>query len=101
MVGPETDIAVLVFALVIIPERVTTSFGRLLVKPATRKDTPSGFDAHHCRVGIAVLDRRSAFEASLDPVVDITLARDVVVRNAVVREVDDGILPTAPPQRSW
>jgi hypothetical protein len=50
-------------------------------------------DPHHRRTGTAVLDQRRALEAGLGPVIDIALARDVVGCHAVVRQVNDDVLP--------
>jgi hypothetical protein len=50
---------------------------------------------HHGRASTRILDRLSAFEASLDPVVDIPLAGNIVGRNAVMRQMNNRILPAA------
>ena len=65
--GTETDIAVLILALKVIAKGIPTSFGLLLIEAAARKDTTNGFNPHHCSTGPTIHDRRSAFEASLDP----------------------------------
>jgi hypothetical protein len=46
---------------------IPTSFGLLLIEAAARKDTTNGCNPHHCGTGATILDRRSAFEAGLDP----------------------------------
>jgi hypothetical protein len=98
MLWPETDVAVLVLALMIVTERIASGFGLFVVEPAARKDATSGFDPHHRCTGAGVLDRRRAFEAGLGPVIDIALAGDVVGRHTVVRQMDHCILPTATSQ---
>ena len=42
-------------------------------------------DAHHRGTGTSILDKSSALEAGFGPVVDVTLAGDVIRRHAVVR----------------
>jgi hypothetical protein len=59
---PETDIAVLVLALMVIAERIASSFRCLLIKPATGKYAPCRFNPHHSRARAAIFDRLSAFE---------------------------------------
>jgi hypothetical protein len=51
----------------VIAKGIPTSFGLLLIEAAARKDTTNGFNPHHCSTGPTILDRRSAFEARLDP----------------------------------
>src|SRR5262249_11953366 len=62
------------------------------------KHAPRRFYAHHRGTGSGILDRNAAVEAGFGPVVDVTLAGDVVRRHAVVREIDDHIFPAAPAQ---
>jgi hypothetical protein len=70
---------------VVIAERVASSFSRRLIEPASRKNTPRGFYAHHRGTGSGILNRGSALEPGFGPVVDVALAGDVVRRHAVVR----------------
>src|SRR5262249_25246001 len=81
----QTDTALLVLTLVVITERIAPSFGRRVIKPAPRKNAPRRFYAHHRGTGSGILDRSATLEAGFDPVVDVTLAGDVVRRHAVVR----------------
>jgi hypothetical protein len=85
VLGLNRDTAFLILTLVVITERVASGFSRRLIKPASQKNTPRRFYAHHRGTGTAVPDRRSAFEARFGPVVDVALAGDVVRRHAVVR----------------
>src|SRR6516225_10718441 len=62
------------------------------------RNAPRRFYAHHRGTGSGILDRNAAVEAGFDPVVDVTLAGDVVRRHAIVRQVDDHIVPAAPAQ---
>src|SRR3974377_1809236 len=91
-----TDAALLVLTLVVIAERIASSFSRRVIKPASRKHAPRRFYAHHRGTGSGILDRNAALEAGFGPVVDVTLAGDVVRCHAVVREVDDYVIPAAP-----
>src|SRR5215467_8630729 len=81
----QTDTALLVLTLVVVAERVAASFSRRVIKPASRKNAPRRFYAHHRGAGSGILDRNAAIEAGFGPVIDVTLARDVVRRHAVVR----------------
>src|SRR5262249_41535016 len=73
----QTDTALLVLALVIVAERIASSFSRF-IKPASRKNAPRRFYAHHRGTGSGILDRNAALEAGFGPVIDVTLAGDVV-----------------------
>jgi hypothetical protein len=73
MLRPETNVAVLVLALVKIPQGVPTGLGLFLIEPTARKNSTSGFDPHHRYTGAAVLNQRCAFEAGLDPVINVAL----------------------------
>jgi hypothetical protein len=79
---------------VVVSERVASSFSRRLVKLASRKNSSGCFDADYRGTGFTVLDGRSALEACLSPVIDVTLAGDVVRRHAIVRQVDDRVVPS-------
>src|SRR4029077_4510172 len=94
---PETDIAVSVLALMVITEAIASCLRRLIVEPATWKDPARSLNTHHCRAGAGVFDRRGAFEAGFDPVIDIAFTADVVGRHAVVRQMDHSVLPAATP----
>ena len=59
-------------------ERVAPSFGRGLIKPAARKDTPRCFNAHYRGTGSGIVDRGSALEAGFGP-------GDIVRRPAFVK----------------
>jgi hypothetical protein len=83
---------------VVVAQRVPASVRRLFVEPAARENAASSFYPHHCRACASVLDRHVTFEASFAPVVNITLAGDVVGGHAVMRQADDGFTPAAPPQ---
>jgi hypothetical protein len=48
------------------------------------ENASSCFDPHHRRAGAGVLDWRFTLKASLSPVIDVALTRDVVGRNAIV-----------------
>src|SRR5262249_49675717 len=98
MFWAQTDAALLVLTLVIVAKRVASIFSRRLIEPASRKNAPRRFYAHHRGTGSGILDRSAALEAGFDPVVDVTLAGDVVRRHAIVRQVDDHIFPAAPAQ---
>jgi hypothetical protein len=98
MFWPETDVAVFVFSLMVVAERIASSFGRLLVEPATRKYSPCRFNPHHRRTSASVLYRISTFKTGLNPVVDVTFARDVVVSHTIMRQVNDRVLPAATSQ---
>jgi hypothetical protein len=63
---------------VIEAERLKTSLRRGFVEPASRKSAPRRFYAHHRGTGCGILDRNAALKAGFDPVVDVTLAGDVV-----------------------
>src|SRR5690242_5455097 len=80
----------------VVAERVASCFSRGFIKPASRKNAPRRFYAHHRGAGSSILDRSAALEAGFGPVVDVTLAGDVVRRHAVVRQVDDYIFPATP-----
>jgi hypothetical protein len=95
MFRPEAYVAFLVLALMVIAKRIASGFRCLLIEPTARKDSTRGLDPHHGGTSTTVLDRRSAFKASLYPVVDVALARDVVVGNAVMRQMNDRVLPAA------
>src|SRR5262249_22842268 len=69
----QTDTALLVLTLVIVAKRVASSFSRF-IKPASRKNAPRSFYAHHRGTGSGILDRGAALEAGFNPVVDVTLA---------------------------
>ena len=84
MFWAQTDTAFLVLTLVVIAKRIASSFSRL-IEPASRKHAPRRFYAHHRGTGSGILDRSAALEAGFDPVIDVTLAGDVVRRHAVVR----------------
>src|SRR5215472_17355681 len=94
----QTDTALLVLTLVVVAECIASSFSRRVIKPASRKNAPRRFYAHHRGTGSGILDRSDALEAGFGPVVDVTLAGDVVRRHAVVRQVDDYVIPAAPAQ---
>src|SRR5215831_10294707 len=85
MFWAQTDTALLVLTLVIVAKRVASSFSRRLIEPASRKDAPRRFYTHHRGAGSGILDRSAALEAGFGPVVDVTLAGDVVRRHAIVR----------------
>jgi hypothetical protein len=89
MFWAQTDTALLVLALVVVAERIASSFSRRFIKPASRKNAPGRFYAHHRGTGSGILDRSDALEAGFDPVVDVTLAGDVVRRHTVVRQADN------------
>ena len=82
---PETYVAVLIAAFVVITERVTASFSRLLVEPAARENVASRFNAHHCGTGPSVLDRRLTLEAGFSPMIDVSFPGDVVGSHAIMR----------------
>jgi hypothetical protein len=63
-----------VLTLVIVAERIASSFSRRVIKPASRKHAPRRFYAHHRGTGSGILDRNAALEAGFGPVVDVTLA---------------------------
>jgi hypothetical protein len=88
---PETEVAFLITPLVIIPKRVASGFSRLLIKPAARENTSCRFNPHHCSAGTAVLDRRRALEVGRDPMINVALARDVVVGDTIMRQMDDPV----------
>jgi hypothetical protein len=81
----QTDTALLVLTLVVVAERIASSFSRRFIKPASRKNAPRRFYAHHRGTGSGIFDRSTALEAGFGPVVDVTLARDAVRRHAIVR----------------
>src|SRR5215468_3353703 len=81
----QTDTALLVLALVIVAKRVASSFSRRVIKPASRKHAARRFYAHHRGTGSGILDRSAALEAGFGPVIDVTLAGDVVRCHAIVR----------------
>jgi len=81
----KTDDALLVLTLVVIAERIASSFSRRVIKPASRKNAPRRFYAHHRGTGSGILDRNAALEAGFGPVIDVTLAGDVVRRHPIVR----------------
>jgi hypothetical protein len=70
------------------------SFGRSLVELTAGENASSCFDPHHRRASAGVLDRRFTLKASLSPVIDVALTRDVVGRNAIVWQANDRFLPT-------
>ena len=94
----KTDVAVFVLALMVIAKGIASGFRCLLIEPTARKDSTRGLDPHHGGTSTTVLDRRSAFKASLYPVIDVALARDIVVGNAVMRQMNDRVLPAATSQ---
>jgi len=81
----KTDAALLVLTLMVVAERIASSFSRRVIKPASRKNAPRRLYAHHRGTGSGILDRNPALEAGLGPVVDVTLAGDVVRRHAIER----------------
>src|SRR5215468_9471668 len=81
----QTDTALLVLTLVVIAKRIASSFSRRVIKPASRKHAPRRFYAHHRGTGFGILDRNAAVEAGFGPVIDVTLAGDIVRRHAIVR----------------
>ena len=81
----QTNTALLVLTLVVIAKRIASSFSRRLIEPASRKHAPRRFYAHHRGTGSGILDRNAALEAGFGPVIDVTLAGDVVRRHAIVR----------------
>ena len=98
MLRSKPNIAVLVSSLMIIAKGIAPSFGRSLVELTAGENASSCFDPHHRRASAGVLDRRFTLKASLSPVIDVALTRDVVGRNTVVRKVDDRVLPAATSQ---
>ena len=78
----------------VVAERVTTSFGRLLIEPAAREYAASRLNPHHCGNSPRILDRRFTLKACLSPMIDVALASDVVMSNAVMRQPDDRFLPS-------
>jgi hypothetical protein len=62
---PQSDIARLVFALVIEPERLATSLSRRFVKPAPRENAPSGLHPHHRGPGTLISITSTSKPASL------------------------------------
>ena len=56
----QTDTALLVLALVIVAQRIASSFSRRVIKPASRKNAPCRFYAHHRGTGSGILDRSAA-----------------------------------------
>jgi hypothetical protein len=74
----KTDVAVFIATLVIIAKRIASGFRCLLIEPTARENTSSRFNPHHSRASAAILDRLSAFETSLYPVIDVALAADIV-----------------------
>ena len=93
---PETDVAVLITALVVIAERVPSGLSRRLIESAARENASRSLNTHHCGTSPGVLDRRFALETGFSPMIDVALAGDVAVRHAVVRQADD-VLPAATP----
>jgi len=85
VIRAKTDAALLVLTLVVIAERIASSFSRRVIKPASRKNAPRRFYAHHRGTGSGILDRNAALEAGFGPVIDVTLAGDVVRRHPIVR----------------
>ena len=81
MFWAQTDTAFLVLTLVVVAERIASSFSRRIIKPASRKNAPCRFYAHHRGTGSGILDRNAALEAGFGPVVDVTLAGNVVRRH--------------------
>jgi hypothetical protein len=71
MFWAQTDTALLVLALVVIAERIASSFSRRFIKPASRKHAPRRFYAHHRGTGSGILDRSAAL---------VTLSRKISVR---------------------
>src|SRR6516164_9581838 len=80
----QTDTALLVLTLVVVAERIASSFSRRVIEPASRKNAPRRFYAHHRGTGSGILDRNAAVEAGFRPGIDVTLAGDVVRRHAIV-----------------
>src|SRR6516225_1666646 len=74
MFWAKTDTALLVLTLVIVAERIASSFSRKVIKPASRKHAPRRFYAHHRGTGSGILDGNAALEAGFGPVIDVTLA---------------------------
>src|SRR6516164_5925757 len=48
--------------LEIVAERIASSFSRRLIEPASRKNAPRRFYAHHRGTGSGILDRSAALE---------------------------------------
>src|SRR5215472_8634421 len=94
----QTDTALLVLTLVIVAKRIASSVSRRVIKPASRKHAPRRFYAHHRGTGSGILDRNAALEASFDPVVDVTLAGDVVRRHLKRRLHQSQFLSKTPTQ---
>ena len=94
MLRSKPNIAVLVSSLMIIAKGIAPSFGRSLVELTAGENASSCFDPHHRRASAGVLDRRFTLKASLSPVIDVALTRDVVGRNAIVWQANDRFLPT-------
>src|SRR5215470_11270216 len=62
MFWAQTDTALLVLTLVVVAERIASSFSRRLIEPASRKHAPRRFYAHHRGTGSGILDRNAALE---------------------------------------
>jgi hypothetical protein len=73
MIRPKTYVAVFIATLMVVTERITSSFSPCLVEPTARKHAASCLDPHHCGTGTCILDERSAFEASFNPMVALSV----------------------------
>jgi hypothetical protein len=51
---PETDIAILIFALVIVAERIRAGLGGQLIEPATRQDAAQRLNLERGRAGAGI-----------------------------------------------
>jgi hypothetical protein len=84
MLRIQADVAVLVFALVVVAERVAPRFSGRFIEPATREDAPDGLNLSHRRAGALVLDDID-IEAAIGQVVLKTFAGEIIGHDTVVR----------------
>src|SRR6516164_10808481 len=63
----KTDAALLVLTLMVVAERIASSFSRRIIKPASRKNAPCRFYAHHRGTGSGILDRNAASDRRRQP----------------------------------
>jgi hypothetical protein len=69
----------------VIAERITSSFGGLLIEPAARENAPGSLNPHHRGTSPGVFDWIFTFEPGFSPMIDVAFAGDVVCGNAVMR----------------
>ena len=98
VIRPQPNVSLIVAVLMIISQRIAARLGCRRVEPHFREDAAHRLDTQSSRALALVLDRVFTLESRLAQMIDIPLAGDVVLVDAVVRKRADGILPAARPQ---